>query len=78
MISFTDFDKLKELLATTITTISEEAKQKVIAHIATHLMEKDEQWIKKGLNLVKSENCPFCGKDFEGSEPLYELYRQSL
>ena len=75
MISFTDFDKLKELLATTITTISEEAKQKVIAHIATHLMEKDEQWIKKGLNLV-DQTPPFCGKDFEGSEPLIELYHR--
>jgi wobble nucleotide-excising tRNase len=75
-ISSPDFNNLEKLLTTTITTISGEAKQKLFDHIAAHLKEKDEQWIKKGLNLVKSKNCPFCGKNLDGSEQLINLYRE--
>ena len=75
-ISSPDFANLKKLLTTTITTISVEAKEKLFDHIAAHLKEKDEQWIKKGLHLVKSKNCPFCGKNLDGSEQLIDLYRQ--
>jgi wobble nucleotide-excising tRNase len=60
----------------TISTISEEAKQNVIDHIKANLKTNDVQWIKKGLDLIKTENCPFCGKNLEGSEQLLTLYQQ--
>jgi wobble nucleotide-excising tRNase len=71
-----NFDILKELFSVSLSTISTEAKQRVNDHINAHLKVKNEQWIKDGLHLVKSDNCPFCGQNLDGSSQIIELYQQ--
>jgi wobble nucleotide-excising tRNase len=71
--SLTNF---QELLTVSLSDISEDAKTRVIAHMNAHMKEHNEQWIKDGLSLKKSENCPFCGQDLKAADQLIGLYQK--
>jgi wobble nucleotide-excising tRNase len=71
-----DCDILKNLLSVSISTIAADAKQRVFEHINENMKTSNEQWIKDGLTLIKSPNCPFCGERITESNHLIELYQK--
>jgi wobble nucleotide-excising tRNase len=71
-----NFDEVKTLLSTTLSDISQEAKTRVLEHMTAHMNEQNEQWIKEGVLLINSENCPFCGGDLDESAGLIDLYQK--
>jgi len=74
--SIPDIDRLKKLLSVSISTISAEAKQQVMEHIESHLKIKNEQWIKDGLKLIKTDKCPFCAHNLDSSKHLMDLFQK--
>ena len=73
-----DFDIvcLKNLLASSLESVSEEAEKKVKEHITRNLDVYGEKWLRQGLGyLEKATGCPFCGQDLEGSD-LIKAYKQ--
>jgi wobble nucleotide-excising tRNase len=74
IISF-DFEAMQQLLATNLSEISETAKRRVIDHMNSHMTSSDEGWIKDGLDLIKTGNCPFCGQNLKAVSELIELYQ---
>jgi wobble nucleotide-excising tRNase len=64
---------LSELLATTIDGISQDAEQRVTAHLAAHGMADGAGWLLRGLDHTDL-TCPFCSQGVEGS-PLIAAYR---
>jgi len=68
-----DLSNVKLLLSITLSEISKEAKTRVLDHMATHMNDQDEQWLKEGLSLIKEDNCPFCGQK---SAQIIELYQK--
>lgn len=71
-----DFYNLQQLLNTSLSQISETAKERVMDHMNSQMRSCDEQWIKDGFNLLKTDNCPFCGQNLNPAAQLIELYRQ--
>lgn len=71
-----DFERMQQLLNTNLSEISQAAKRKVIDHMNSHMTSNDEGWIKDGLNLIKTENCPFCGQNLNTASELIGLYQK--
>ncbi|WDT80879.1 MAG: AAA family ATPase [Candidatus Manganitrophus sp.] len=69
-----DISGLGTLLSKSLIEISEEVKRKVSEHIETHLEHINEKWVKEGLDLVKTNHCPFCGQSLDFARPLIETY----
>ena len=59
-----DYDALVALLSTTIDDLSQEAAERVDAHLAAHGMTGG-QWIVEGLPSA-TDSCPFCGQNLNG------------
>lgn len=64
----------KDLLATSVASISIEVAQRVREHITHCMDESGESWIKSGLDYIEDNNCPFCGQSLAGNE-LVEAYQ---
>ncbi|MFH1466027.1 MAG: hypothetical protein ABIO70_16705 [Pseudomonadota bacterium] len=60
---------LRQLLDRTAASLSSEALAAVKAHIAAHLDEGGEAWLRQGVGYAGgTEGCPFCGQPLAGSE----------
>lgn len=75
ILSDVKLDDVKTLLTLSLSDISQEAKTRVLEHMAAHMNEQNEQWIKDGISLINSKNCPFCGGNLDESAELIELYQ---
>jgi len=77
-----DLGTIKHLLEKSLTTISEEALQKVTQHISklgNVLKEDTETWLHQGLLCVeniKDNSCPFCQRDITTAESTIKSYQQ--
>ncbi|WDT76011.1 MAG: hypothetical protein MPW16_01970 [Candidatus Manganitrophus sp.] len=69
-----DISGLGTLLSKSLIEISEEVKRKVSEHIETHLEHINEKWVKEGLDLVKTNHCPFCGQSLDFARPLINIH----
>lgn len=70
-----DLASVTSLLSKTLADVSEHALTKTREHIATHLDEEGEGWIRRGLGYVtEDEMCPFCGQSLDGVD-LINCYR---
>lgn len=70
-----DIEEFKTTLEGSIESISASAEEKVNKHIKDRLDEDGRDWLNKGLNYLKGDQCPFCGSNVRSSE-LIQLYRQ--
>jgi wobble nucleotide-excising tRNase len=70
-----DTEKIRALLSTSLPGIADEAKSKVRRHFEDHIAGNGEQWVKQGLDLIKTEDCPFCGQSLEAAESLLDAYQ---
>lgn len=61
-------DGLVDLLQQSISTVSQEAVNKVKAHIESCMDAHGETWIRTGIGYVKENVCPFCGQLIEVSD----------
>ena len=54
------------------------ANQLVLNHIQNHCNPnmQSEGWLHNGLNLIISNNCPFCGQVLENAQSLIDAYRE--
>jgi wobble nucleotide-excising tRNase len=66
-----------EILAKELTTVSLAALEATKAHVESCIKKdsRSEQWLRSGLDYIKSDKCPFCGQGLGGVE-LIEKYRQ--
>lgn len=68
-ISFSDYDTLLEIAGRTITSVSEDAAQKVQRHLVDHnLGAHGERWLKYGVEHIADDQCPFCDQSLNGIE----------
>jgi wobble nucleotide-excising tRNase len=64
-----------QVLQETHESFSEDTVSKVRRHIASHLDERGEAWLRQGLGYVRDDICPFCTQDIHGVD-LVDLYRR--
>ncbi len=57
---------LKELLSTTLETISKDAEATIREHVANHTTGATGDWLSKGVGYVKNGTCPLCGQNING------------
>ena len=56
----------EDVLASSVTGVSQTAAQRVAEHIEQHgMVVHGERWIKYGLDHMHRGNCPFCSQDIE-------------
>jgi wobble nucleotide-excising tRNase len=66
--------ELEAVLAATIDSVTDDAEERIAAHLAAHGMaETGRVWVNKGLEHT-DEDCPFCGQNIE-DVPLIATYR---
>jgi wobble nucleotide-excising tRNase len=53
-------EKLAEILATTLESVSVEAESQVARHLEAHQGMGFETWTEEGLGFVSDDTCPFC------------------
>ncbi|MDP3296702.1 MAG: AAA family ATPase [Thermodesulfovibrionia bacterium] len=68
-------ESLKAVLTRSLEDISKEADALIKRHIDECLDEKGERWLNYGLEHVKDNKCPFCGRNLD-SLGLINAYRQ--
>ncbi|MCB0514399.1 MAG: AAA family ATPase, partial [Bacteroidetes bacterium] len=69
--------KIREVLSTSVDTISVEYLQKVDKH--KHYLEMEdeaENWIQKGYESLKNNTCPFCLRSYEEPPEIILAYSQ--
>jgi len=68
-------DQVKEVLDKSYSDITLKINQKVKNHITNRLDEDGEDWIEKGLDYLKDEECPFCTQDLKNID-LVDYYKK--
>ena len=62
------------ILGETVEGLSKEAERRVREHIADHLDDRGEAWVRQGLAYVDDENtCPFCTQDLAGISLVHDF-----
>lgn len=59
-------ESLEDVLRATLDDVSAEAEAAVTAHMADHMAAEDEEWIVRGLELARGDECPFCEQSLSG------------
>lgn len=68
---------LRETLARTIGDIDATARDRLAAHFEKHkLGKRGEEWVRFGLERLKDDDCPFCGRDGVDELGLVSTYQQ--
>ncbi len=67
-------EAIRALLAKGLEGVSADAERRTKAHLAACMDAKGEAWTRKGLEYIRDDHCPFCGRALEGTE-LVEAYR---
>jgi wobble nucleotide-excising tRNase len=71
-----DIAGLVAVLQQSISTVSQEAVNKLKTHVESCMDAQGESWIRTGLDYVKGNTCPFCGQSLDASDLAkhYEAY----
>lgn len=69
-------DSTIKTLSTSIDTISEESISKFKSHRDHLKIQRSEQWLKEGFDAITDETCPFCLRQFDGTEDIVQAYYQ--
>ena len=70
-------DRYREIAARTIATVSEDAANRVRAHIEDHGLEPNgDRWLKYGVDHLSGDACPFCEQPIAGLDLIaaYQAY----
>lgn len=70
-------DQYREIAARTIATVSEDAANRVRAHIEDHGLEPNgDRWLKYGIDHLSGDACPFCEQPIAGLDLIaaYQAY----
>lgn len=63
-----DLENLINLLAKSLPDVSSDAEAKTKEHISKLLGEGGEDWLRKGVDFIKDDSCPFCAQSISGVE----------
>lgn len=67
--------RISEILGRTVAEIEASARDHLASHFRKFdLTKRGEEWLKFGLQHIRDDACPFCGKNDVDSEGLIEVY----
>lgn len=72
------FDRLNDCFSSSLNTVHEDARIKLMNHIENNFNEPEtaEKWIRDGLEQTKSTICSFCGSDIsQEKNDLLDIYQ---
>jgi wobble nucleotide-excising tRNase len=70
--------KINIILEKDYSNIKDETLKKLNEHINKNFLDSNnaEQWIRKGLEYTKNDNCPYCGQDLRNAKDLVDVYNK--
>ena len=72
-----DYETVSEVLQKSIDSISQEYIDKFKEHTTELEMDGEaEEWVTKGYNAIKNEECPFCLRTLDDSIDIFVAYKQ--
>jgi len=68
--------KINIVLEKNYSNIKDETLRKFNEHVNTNFLDSNnaEQWIRKGVEYTKNDNCPYCGQDLQNAKDLIDIY----
>ena len=68
--------KINFVLGKDYSNIKDETLKKLNNHININFSDSSgaEQWIRKGLEYTKDDNCPYCGQNLQNAKDLIDVY----